>query len=195
MFAATQLFQKLRKHPVRSPEIVRTAPGLVEFIPEVVDEYLQVFNVPLAKYTGCRLPSIQCVAWQVFIHNPRACGDGAADFPVKPPHGFLRIAARIPEAAARFVPGGGFVGSGQTKSARPDGAGRTYGDWRTAADYFFSASRISRSSFTSSEGSAGASGSAGFSSFLRESFMMSRTSMNTQKAMIKKSRHVCRKFP
>lgn len=57
---------------------------------------------------------------------------------------------------------------------------------------FFKASRISRKSFTSSEGSAGAAGFAGSCAFLRESFIIRRTSIKTQKAMIMKSRQVCK---
>ncbi len=44
--------------------------GVVVLIPGVVDKYLQVFTLPLIKYSRYRLPSIQYAACQVFIHYP-----------------------------------------------------------------------------------------------------------------------------
>ena len=49
---------------------VVSTPGGVKIISELVNEYLQVFNLLLAKYSICFLASIQCVACQVFINYP-----------------------------------------------------------------------------------------------------------------------------
>ena len=56
---------------VRVPVSVVLSPGLVVPDSVLVIEYLQVFNLLLGKYSICFLPSIQCVACQVFINKPR----------------------------------------------------------------------------------------------------------------------------
>ncbi len=56
---------------VRVPVSVVLSPGLVVPGSVLVIEYLQVFNLLLGKYSICFLPSIQCVACQVFINKPR----------------------------------------------------------------------------------------------------------------------------
>lgn len=59
--------------------------------------------------------------------------------------------------------------------------------------FAFKASRISASNFSVDVGSGGAAGAAASSFFFIE--FMALTSMNTQKAMIRKSNVVCRKLP
>ena len=60
------------------PELVIIILGVVRIISEVVDKYLQVFNLLLAKYSICFLASIQCVACQVFIVKPRGANGKCA---------------------------------------------------------------------------------------------------------------------
>ena len=71
--------EQSRRCAVHTSGEVVLIPGVVEIFSEVVNEYLQVFDMLLAKYSICFLSSIQCVACQVFVDWFGDANDWAGD--------------------------------------------------------------------------------------------------------------------
>ena len=71
--------EQSRRCAVHTSGEVVLIPGVVEIFYEVVNEYLQVFDMLLAKYSICFLSSIQCVACQVFVDWFGDANDWAGD--------------------------------------------------------------------------------------------------------------------